>query len=134
MRARNVSDDAGGTRRNANGTGRHAARVERMGDEAAITTERYKDLLAHLAGAVAVVTTRDAAGQVWGFTASSFCSLSLDPPLVLFCLAHSADCYAAFTVADSFAISMLTAQQAEISQRFAMKGSAKYEGVRFVEG
>jgi flavin reductase ActVB len=134
MRARNVSDNAGGARRNMNGTRRHAARVEQMGGEAIITTMRYKDLLAHLAGAVAVGTTRDAAGQVWGFTASSFCSLSLDPPLVLFCLAHSADCHAAFTAADSFAISILTAQQAEVSQRFAVKGNAKYTGVRFVEG
>lgn len=108
--------------------------VSDVSDERAITTARYKELLAHLAGAVAIITTSDAAGQVWGFTASSFCSLSLDPPLVLFCLAHTADCHAAFLAADRFAVSILAAHQAELSQRFAMKGNAKYEGVPFVVG
>jgi flavin reductase ActVB len=103
-------------------------------NEWTMTAERYKDLLAHLAGAIAVITTRDTVGLVWGFTASSFCSLSLDPPLVLFCLAESADCHAAFATADHFGVSILAAHQAELSQRFAMKGTGKYEDVRFVEG
>lgn len=111
-----------------------AAGARQASESAAITAERFKELLAHLAGAVVVITTRDADGHVWGFTASSFCSLSLDPPLVLFCLEQSADCHAAFMAADSFAVSMLAAHQVELSQRFAMKGSIKYEGVRLVEG
>lgn len=107
---------------------------EQMSDEEQISTSRFKDLLAHLAGTVVIITTRDAAGQVWGFTATSFCSLSLEPPLVLFCLAHSADCHAAFVTANHFAVSILAADQAGISQRFAEKDSAKYEGVRFELG
>ncbi|MGH2514041.1 MAG: flavin reductase family protein [Ktedonobacterales bacterium] len=99
-----------------------------------ITTERYKDLLAQLAGAVAVITTRDAEALNWGFTASSFCSLSLEPPLVLFCLSHDADCAAAFAATGNFAVSILTARQVELSQRFAGKGDAKYAGVRFATG
>lgn len=38
---------------------------------------------------VTIMTTADRTGRPWGFTASSFCSLSLDPPLVLVCLADN---------------------------------------------
>lgn len=103
-------------------------------DEGAISAERYKDLLAHIAGAVAVITTRDASRRNWGFTASSFCSLSLEPPLVLFCLSQDADCAAAFATAGCFAVSILTARQVDISERFAGKGESKYTGVSFATG
>jgi len=99
-----------------------------------ITTETFKALLAQLAGAVTIITTRDADGQVWGFTASSVCSVSLEPPLALFCLEHTADCYLAFQERNLFAINMLSSEQSELSALFAQKGSAKYRETPFTEG
>ncbi|HZO72196.1 MAG TPA: flavin reductase family protein [Ktedonobacteraceae bacterium] len=99
-----------------------------------IAASDFKSVQAHLAGAVTIITTRDAEGQPWGLTATSFCSLSLDPPLVLFCLALSADCYNAFINSRHFAVNILAARQCELSDRFATKNIAKFEGVPYTEG
>lgn len=99
-----------------------------------IALQDFKLTLSHLAGAVTVITTYDGARQPWGFTATSLCSLSLDPPLVLYCLNRSADCYQAFIDGQGFAINMLSEHQRDLSQRFATKGMAKYQGVQFESG
>jgi flavin reductase ActVB len=99
-----------------------------------IPPETFKALLAQLAGPVTIITTRDVNSHVWGFTASSVCSVSLEPPLVLFCLEHSADCYPAFLESSAFAINMLASEQSDLSALFAMKGSDKYRETPFIEG
>ncbi len=99
-----------------------------------IPAETFKALLAQLAGPVTIITTRDANRQVWGFTASSVCSVSLEPPLVLFCLEHAADCHPAFLESSAFAINMLAAGQSDLSALFAMRGSEKYRETPFIEG
>jgi len=99
-----------------------------------ISTQDFKQAMARLAGAVSIITTRDEQGQPWGFTASAFCSLSLDPPLVLFCLSEDADCYQAFVRARFFAINLLSEQQCNLAQLFANKGRAKYHETTFVQG
>jgi len=99
-----------------------------------ISSQDFKETLAHLAGAVTVITTCDVEGQPRGFTATSFCSVSLEPPLVLCCLSTDADCYAAFADARYFAVNILTKQQEAESQRFAFSGSEKYRGVAFERG
>jgi flavin reductase ActVB len=99
-----------------------------------IPPETFKALLAQLAGPVTIITTRDAQGQVWGFTASSVCSVSLEPPLVLFCLEHAAECHPAFQESSAFAINMLTSEQSDLSALFAMRGSDKYRETPFIEG
>ena len=99
-----------------------------------ISSQDFKRAMARLAGAVSVITTCDAQGQPWGFTASAFCSLSLEPPLVLFCLSENADCYQAFVRARFFAINLLSEQQRDLAQLFASKGQAKYQEATFVPG
>ncbi len=99
-----------------------------------ISSQDFKRAMARLAGAVSVITTRDEQGQPWGFTASAFCSLSLEPPLVLFCLSEDADCYQAFVRAHFFAINLLSEQQRDLAQLFASKGRTKYEETTFVQG
>jgi flavin reductase ActVB len=99
-----------------------------------VSMETFKSVQALLAGAVTIVTTRDTAGQPWGLTATSFCSLSLDPPLVVVCLARSADSYNAFLNSSSFAVHLLSARQSHLSQRFATKGTRKYQQTHFEEG
>jgi flavin reductase ActVB len=99
-----------------------------------IALQDFKQTLSHLTGAVTVVTTCDVAGRTWGFTATSLCSLSLEPPLVLCCLSRAADCYQAFIDGRAFAINILSERQSDLSQRFATKGPAKYHGVQFEIG
>ncbi|SDX74462.1 NADH-FMN oxidoreductase RutF, flavin reductase (DIM6/NTAB) family [Ruegeria halocynthiae] len=68
---------------------------------------------------VTVVTSNDANGHPLGFTANSFTSVSLDPPLVLVCLANSSTNYESLIAADGFAVSILSETQTEVSNTFA---------------
>jgi len=75
---------------------------------------------------VTVVTTLDETGAPRGFTANSFTSVSLDPPLVLFCVAKAAATAPVFTAAPSFAVNILAEDQRGISGLFASKVSDRF--------
>jgi flavin reductase ActVB len=75
---------------------------------------------------VSVTTTVDGTGRSWGFTGSSFSSLSLQPPLVLVCLDKSASTHAAFISADRFLVNVLAADQAHVATRFATSGIDRF--------
>lgn len=96
---------------------------------ASVKPEAFRAALAQFPSGVTITTTLDDSGQPWGFTASAFCSLSLDPPLLLVCLQTNADCYDAFRSAEKFAASILSARQSEIALRFATKGLNKFDGL-----
>lgn len=87
----------------------------------------FKDALGRYASGVTIITTLDPAGDAVGLTATSFASVSLDPPLVLFCLAHSANCFDAFERADAFAVNILAHGQDELSNRFASREGDKFK-------
>jgi flavin reductase (DIM6/NTAB) family NADH-FMN oxidoreductase RutF len=92
-----------------------------------VSEPEFRDTLARWASGVTVVTAR-ADGQPVGMTAASFSSLSLDPPLVLVCVAHSAQAHDGLVGAPGFAIHVLGASQAEMSARFAKPGPDKFAG------
>jgi flavin reductase (DIM6/NTAB) family NADH-FMN oxidoreductase RutF len=79
----------------------------------------FRDAAAHVATAVSVVTTLDRHGLPRGMTIGSLCSLSLDPPLVLFCVDRRAGAHSALCGADRFAVNVLAAHQQETASRFA---------------
>ena len=82
----------------------------------------YKNVLGSFPSGVTVITTLDDDGQVVGLTASAFSSLSMEPPLVLFCPNYSSDSYPVLIRNKRFAIHLLSgAQQAE-AYAFARKG------------
>jgi flavin reductase ActVB len=83
---------------------------------------------------VTIVTTVDQHGRQWGFTASSFASLSLQPPRVFVCLDASANCHPSFTSADRFAVNILGAEQEELARHFATKMVDKFSGTNFELG
>ena len=66
----------------------------------------FRRVLGHFASGVTIVTTRDIAGRPAGLTASAFTSVSLNPPLVLVCVAHNAQSYETLRGADRFAINL----------------------------
>jgi flavin reductase (DIM6/NTAB) family NADH-FMN oxidoreductase RutF len=82
---------------------------------------------------VTVVTTRDGDGAPVGFTANSFSSVSLDPPLLLVCLAQTAASYGAFAGARRFAVNILSVEQRALSTAFATRGVDKFAGVDWRE-
>ena len=91
-----------------------------------VTAEAYRRAMARVPGPVVVATTVDDSGRRWGFTASSFTSLSLSPPLVLVCLDKNASTHEAFAAADSFLINVLSADQAGVALRFAESGPDRF--------
>lgn len=81
----------------------------------------FKDALAAWASGVSVVTAADG-DLVYGLTVSSFSSLSLDPPLILVCLANSNRLPAMIQEAGAFAVSILDRTQEQASNFFASRG------------
>jgi 3-hydroxy-9,10-secoandrosta-1,3,5(10)-triene-9,17-dione monooxygenase reductase component len=81
--------------------------------------------LGQFATGVTVVTTR-AFGRPVGMTVNSFASVSLAPPLVLWSVGRSAECYDAFAGASQFRIHVLAADQEAVSRRFATRGVDKF--------
>lgn len=81
---------------------------------------------------VTVVTCIDELGRPRGFTANSFTSVSLDPPLVLVCVARSAQSLDAFVSAGGFVVNVLAEHQKPVSQLFASKSAEKFENVRWL--
>lgn len=96
--------------------------------------ERFRAAMAAYPSGVVIVTTADREGQPWGFTATSFCAVSMAPPLVLFCLDKAARCHPAFLAADSWAVNVLGQEQAELAVRFATRGADKFGGGEFRPG
>jgi len=85
----------------------------------------FRDTLARWPSGVTVVTALNQ-GEPVGITVASFSSLSLDPPLVLVCIALSAQSHDGLVSAPGFAVHILGAEQAEMSAAFARPGTDKF--------
>ena len=81
-----------------------------------------RDVLGRYATGVAVVTCLGPLGRPAGVTVNSFTSVSLDPPMVLWCLARTSGSLAAFTGAEHFTVSVLAAGQRDLAARFSGPG------------
>lgn len=79
----------------------------------------YRRALGAFATGVAIITTADGKGGVIGITINSFTSVSLDPPLVLWCLDDASDRRDPFVTTERFAVNILGADEAALSDRFA---------------
>ena len=80
-----------------------------------------RDAFGQFATGVTVVTARNANGLPVGLTANSVASVSLDPPLVSWCVDKKSTRYRELIDADYFTISVLTEAQQEISNLFALR-------------
>jgi len=122
--------------------GRHSSEVAAKGTEGmspegagplmrVTEAAMFKEAMSRFPSGVVVATTRDAAGRAWGFTASSFSSVSMDPPLVLVCLAKTAECHEAFDSTQWFAISVLSADDQATAATFSKRGADKFANAGF---
>ncbi|HEY5798013.1 MAG TPA: flavin reductase family protein [Bosea sp. (in: a-proteobacteria)] len=97
--------------------------------EAGFTPRDLRDALGLFPTGVAVITATTSSGERLGATVSSFNSVSLDPPLILFSLARTAKSIAAWEAVEAFAVNVLGENQSEISTRFAKALSDKWDGI-----
>lgn len=96
--------------------------------------EQIRKAFGCFATGVAVATTRGTAGEPVGITISSFNSVSLQPPLVLWSLGNDSVSYDAFAHAEFFAVNVLARHQEDLSVRFAMTGHDKFAGLDCTAG
>ncbi|WAJ28424.1 flavin reductase family protein [Antarcticirhabdus aurantiaca] len=93
-----------------------------------------RDAFGAFATGVTVVTSRTAEGAAIGFTANSFASVSLDPPLLLVCLAKTSRNYANMTGASAFAVNVLAEDQKDVSNTFARPVEDRFAAVEWRDG
>lgn len=93
-----------------------------------------RDAFGAFATGVTVVTTVQPDGTPRGFTANSFTSVSLDPPMVLICVAKSALSLPVFLDAPHFAVNVLAEEQTHVSGVFASRDTDKFEQVDWSAG
>jgi 3-hydroxy-9,10-secoandrosta-1,3,5(10)-triene-9,17-dione monooxygenase reductase component len=94
----------------------------------------FRDALGAFATGVTIATTRDGCGEPVGVTASSFNSVSLDPPLILWSLAKNSLSHQSFAESGHFAVHVLAASQEPLSNRFARRGDDKFAGLAWRTG
>ena len=96
-----------------------------------VSPDEFRSVLGRFPSGVTVVTTtaRDRSDQ--GMTVSAFCSVSLEPPLVLICIEKTASAYDALTTAPGFVVNILSASQEQIARRFSIVDIDRFEGVGY---
>jgi flavin reductase (DIM6/NTAB) family NADH-FMN oxidoreductase RutF len=94
----------------------------------------FRDTLGMFPTGVTVITARAPGGQPIGLTVSSFNSVSLTPPLIVWSLSGHLPSVRAFENAAVYAINVLAEDQQDMSQRFASRSDDKFAGLEYVEG
>lgn len=97
-------------------------------DSVTIDQARFRTVLGHFATGVTVVASMNH-DQPVGLSVNSFTSVSLDPPLVAFCVARESTTWPKIRGAGSFCVSVLSEDQEDLSRVFATRGADKFAGV-----
>lgn len=84
-----------------------------------LDSQTFRQALGQFATGICVVTAQDSDRKWVGMTINSFASVSLDPALVLWSIQNNSQCFAAFTEAKQFNISVLAEDQMAISNHYA---------------
>lgn len=100
----------------------------------AVTPDEFREGLSRFASGVTVVTTLDADGLPHGLTVSAFCSLSLEPPLVLICIEKGIRSHQTLSSASRFVVNILSSEQLDVSSRFASPFEDRFEGIEWRAG
>lgn len=101
---------------------------------AAVDPESFRRACAKFATGITVATVSDESGIPFGMTANSFTSVSLQPPLILFCIDYRCTLLPAFRRSQSFGINILREEQQDLSVRFASACGDRFEGVEWYRG
>jgi flavin reductase (DIM6/NTAB) family NADH-FMN oxidoreductase RutF len=99
-----------------------------------IDTETFRAVLGRFASGITIITARDGDGQDHGMTVSAFTSLSLNPTLVLVCIAHDASMHPLMLEHPTFGINILSSDQEAYSRRFAAEEDDRFDGIAYTRG
>ncbi len=95
-----------------------------------IDPREFRRVLGHFATGVTVVTGTGDDGPA-GMAIGSFASVSLDPPLVMFCPGRESGSWLHIKETGSFCVNVLTSDQAEVCGLFASKSDDRFAGIEW---
>ena len=94
-----------------------------------IDAQLFRDIMAGFPSGVSVVSALDGTGEPHGMTVSAFCSVSLEPELVLVCIERSASSCGAIQARGGFSVNFLASEHADLSVRFSTRELDRFEGL-----
>lgn len=94
-----------------------------------IAATLFRETMSSIPSAVTIVTTTGVDGRPTGMCAISFCSVSLDPPLILVCIDKNARTLPALQANGRFAVNFLGHENEDLADNFASKADDKFSGV-----
>lgn len=100
--------------------------MQARANPASPANQDLRKALAQFATGVTVVTTRAADGTPVGLTVNSFNSVSLEPPLVLWSIAHKAQSFDVFRTCERYIVHVLSVDQLDVAKVFATRGADKF--------
>jgi flavin reductase (DIM6/NTAB) family NADH-FMN oxidoreductase RutF len=98
-----------------------------------MTQQEFRRILGHLPTGVTVITANSLQGPV-GMAANSVTSVSLDPPLVLFCPSRTSETWPRLREAGRFTINVMARHHETVTVRFAAKGVERFAGLHCIDG
>jgi len=99
-----------------------------------VESVQFRQVCARFASGVVVATANDAAGTPHGITINSFTSVSLQPPLILFCIDCRSRQLSYFVDAKYFGINILCENQRHVSRAFASRTEERFHGLSWHAG
>jgi flavin reductase (DIM6/NTAB) family NADH-FMN oxidoreductase RutF len=99
-----------------------------------VNEHRFRSVLSRFASGVTVVTAVGADGVDHGMTVSAFCSLSLEPPLILVCIDHGTEMHGILQGATAFTVNVLAAEQEDLARKFSDPDDDRFEGTSYTRG
>jgi flavin reductase (DIM6/NTAB) family NADH-FMN oxidoreductase RutF len=101
-------------------------------DSPAFDTRAFRNALGSFPTGIAVMTAASSEASHIGITVNSFTSVSLDPPLVLWCIDRRSRRYPAFANAPGFTVSILASGHQSVSSRLAGAGEHSLDGIALI--
>lgn len=108
--------------------------MKKIANDINFNAQAFRGALGNFATGVTIITAQTPNGEMVGVTASSFNSLSMDPPLILWSSKKDARSCAAFEAATHFSVNVLASDQIDMSNHFARQQDDKFEGVDWEKG
>lgn len=103
-----------------------------MSQASVISPARFRSIFGTFPAGVSVVTTSDLDGRPFGLTATSVCSVSLEPPLLLVCVADDSTTLPALRLSKRFVVNFLAGGRVGLARRYASDLEDKFAGVRWL--
>ena len=99
-----------------------------------IDSDTFRAALGRFSCGITILTARDQKGRDHGMTVSAFCSVSLEPPMVLVCIGHDASMHGLMMRAESVGLNVLSSAQEPLSRRFADPETDRFDGIGYSRG